>query len=236
MGLAPAMSVTRELVLVKDVPAGQGVSYGHEYVTRIPTTLGLVSAGYADGIFRSARQRRRGLDSRAPLPHRGPRVHGPVRRRPRARHRVRGGRRGDAHRTRTGPRRATGPTPWAPSTTRSSAGLGACAQRPTRDGSHCHARRRCHASLWRATLLRPWFARATCVILTGDLGAGKTTLHAGHRRGAWRARTDREPHVHHRAHAPEPRRRPRADPRGRVPAWVARRARRPRPRRDLTTP
>lgn len=53
-GLRPAMSVTSELVLVKDVPAGQGVSYGHEYVTPIPTTLGLVAAGYGDGIIRAA--------------------------------------------------------------------------------------------------------------------------------------------------------------------------------------
>jgi alanine racemase len=53
-GLRPAMSVTSELILVKDVPAGQGVSYGHEYVTPIPTTLGLVAAGYADGIIRAA--------------------------------------------------------------------------------------------------------------------------------------------------------------------------------------
>jgi alanine racemase len=53
-GLIPAMSVTSELVLVKDVPAGQGVSYGHEYVTPIPTTLGLVAAGYSDGIMRAA--------------------------------------------------------------------------------------------------------------------------------------------------------------------------------------
>ena len=53
-GLRPAMSVSSELVLVKDVPAGQGVSYGHEYVTPVPTTLGLVAAGYADGIPRAA--------------------------------------------------------------------------------------------------------------------------------------------------------------------------------------
>jgi alanine racemase len=53
-GLRPAMSVTTEIILVKDVPAGQGVSYGHEYVTTFPTTLGLVSAGYADGVFRAA--------------------------------------------------------------------------------------------------------------------------------------------------------------------------------------
>lgn len=53
-GLRPAMSVTSRIILVKDVLAGQGVSYGHEYVTTYPTTLGLVSAGYADGVFRAA--------------------------------------------------------------------------------------------------------------------------------------------------------------------------------------
>ncbi|WP_291378841.1 alanine racemase [Demequina sp.] len=53
-GLRPAMSVTSHVVLVKDVSAGQGVSYGHEYVTAFPTTLALVSAGYADGVFRAA--------------------------------------------------------------------------------------------------------------------------------------------------------------------------------------
>lgn len=53
-GLKPAMTVTSQVILVKDVPAGQGVSYGHEYITKFPTTLGLVSAGYADGVFRSA--------------------------------------------------------------------------------------------------------------------------------------------------------------------------------------
>lgn len=52
-GLQPAMSVTSRIVLIKQVPAGQGVSYGHDYVTSQPTTLGLVSAGYADGVFRS---------------------------------------------------------------------------------------------------------------------------------------------------------------------------------------
>ncbi len=56
-GLEPAMRVTASLALVKDVPAGEGVSYGHEYVTPVDTRLGLVTAGYADGIFRSAGNR-----------------------------------------------------------------------------------------------------------------------------------------------------------------------------------
>jgi alanine racemase len=53
-GLSPAMSLRARLAGVKRVPAGQGVSYGHEYVTSRETTLGLVPLGYADGIPRAA--------------------------------------------------------------------------------------------------------------------------------------------------------------------------------------
>jgi alanine racemase len=52
VGLRPAMSVHARLALVKRVPAGQGVSYGHHYVTDRPTSLGLVPLGYADGVPR----------------------------------------------------------------------------------------------------------------------------------------------------------------------------------------
>lgn len=55
--LRPAMTVTSTVVLVKDVEAGQGVSYGHEYVADAPTRLVLVPAGYADGVFRAAGNR-----------------------------------------------------------------------------------------------------------------------------------------------------------------------------------
>jgi len=53
-GLRPAMRVSSHVIAVKAVEAGQGVSYGHTYVTTRATTLALVSAGYADGVFRSA--------------------------------------------------------------------------------------------------------------------------------------------------------------------------------------
>ncbi|WP_084105056.1 alanine racemase [Demequina sp. NBRC 110056] len=56
-GLRAAMAVRSEVILVKNVGAGQGVSYGHDYVTPYPTTLGLISAGYADGVFRRAGNR-----------------------------------------------------------------------------------------------------------------------------------------------------------------------------------
>jgi alanine racemase len=53
-GLRPAMTVSAGLVLVKRVPAGSGVSYGHIYTTEQETTLGLVPLGYADGVPRAA--------------------------------------------------------------------------------------------------------------------------------------------------------------------------------------
>ena len=52
--LRPAMTLRARLALVKRVPAGTGVSYGHRYVTPRETTLGLVPLGYADGIPRAA--------------------------------------------------------------------------------------------------------------------------------------------------------------------------------------
>jgi len=53
-GLTPAMTFAAALAVTKTVPAGQGVSYGHQYVTAQETTLALVPAGYADGIPRNA--------------------------------------------------------------------------------------------------------------------------------------------------------------------------------------
>ena len=54
LGLVPAMTVVGRLAQVKRVPAGQGVSYAHLYVTSGEATLGLVPIGYADGIPRHA--------------------------------------------------------------------------------------------------------------------------------------------------------------------------------------
>ena len=54
LGLRPAMTLTGSLALVKRVPAGSGVSYGHIYTTGDDTTLGVVPLGYADGIPRAA--------------------------------------------------------------------------------------------------------------------------------------------------------------------------------------
>jgi alanine racemase len=53
-GLVPAMTLTAAAALVKPLPAGQGVSYGHAYTTPSDTNVVLVPMGYADGIPRSA--------------------------------------------------------------------------------------------------------------------------------------------------------------------------------------
>jgi alanine racemase len=53
-GLRPAMTAHARVALTKRVPAGQGVSYGHTYVTDRETTLALVPVGYADGVPRHA--------------------------------------------------------------------------------------------------------------------------------------------------------------------------------------
>ncbi|MGW5128510.1 alanine racemase [Streptomyces sp. NPDC004069] len=53
-GLRPAMTLSASLALVKHVPGGHGISYGHHYATPGETTLGLVPVGYADGVPRHA--------------------------------------------------------------------------------------------------------------------------------------------------------------------------------------
>jgi alanine racemase len=50
--LRPAMTFRSRVALVKRVPAGEGVSYGHEWSTPVETTLALVPVGYADGVPR----------------------------------------------------------------------------------------------------------------------------------------------------------------------------------------
>ncbi len=53
-GLRPAMTARTRLAMVKRAHQGDGVSYSHLWTAPADTTLGLVPAGYADGIPRSA--------------------------------------------------------------------------------------------------------------------------------------------------------------------------------------
>ena len=50
--LIPAMTFTAEILMVRHLRAGQGVSYGHTWHAPRDTTVALVSAGYADGVWR----------------------------------------------------------------------------------------------------------------------------------------------------------------------------------------
>lgn len=53
-GVRPAMRVESNVVLTKQLRAGDGVSYNHLWRADEPTTVALVPVGYADGIPRSA--------------------------------------------------------------------------------------------------------------------------------------------------------------------------------------
>lgn len=50
--LRPAMSWKTRAAMVKTVPAGTPISYGHTYRTRSDATILTLSVGYADGYFR----------------------------------------------------------------------------------------------------------------------------------------------------------------------------------------
>jgi alanine racemase len=60
-GLRPAMTFRTRVALVKRVPAGEGVSYGHEWTTPRETTLALLPVGYADGVPRRLGSRPSGV-------------------------------------------------------------------------------------------------------------------------------------------------------------------------------
>jgi alanine racemase len=54
LGLRPAMTVRARLLMSKAVAAGDGVSYGHTWHADRDTTVGVVPAGYGEGIPRAA--------------------------------------------------------------------------------------------------------------------------------------------------------------------------------------
>ncbi|MBW4463080.1 MAG: alanine racemase [Nodosilinea sp. WJT8-NPBG4] len=52
LDLQPVMQVKARITHLKDVPAGTGISYGHQYVCDRPLRLAVVGIGYADGVPR----------------------------------------------------------------------------------------------------------------------------------------------------------------------------------------
>ncbi|HLU20098.1 MAG TPA: alanine racemase [Pusillimonas sp.] len=54
LGLEPAMTLKSRIISVQEVPAGQGVGYGHVFVASQRMRVGVVACGYADGYPRHA--------------------------------------------------------------------------------------------------------------------------------------------------------------------------------------
>jgi alanine racemase len=51
--LKPVMSLRSKIISVRDVPEGQGVGYDAAFVTKRASRIGVIAAGYGDGIHRS---------------------------------------------------------------------------------------------------------------------------------------------------------------------------------------
>ena len=52
--LAPALSLKARIGLVREVPAGDSVGYGREFMAERPSKLAVLPIGYGDGVFRCA--------------------------------------------------------------------------------------------------------------------------------------------------------------------------------------
>jgi alanine racemase len=52
LGLKPVMRFMSQVSMVKSLPAGVGISYGHIYKTARPSTIAVLPVGYADGFPR----------------------------------------------------------------------------------------------------------------------------------------------------------------------------------------
>ncbi|QQE63745.1 alanine racemase [Leptolyngbya sp. BL0902] len=61
LDLKPVMQVKARITLLKDLPAGTGVSYGHSYIAEHPLRMAVVGIGYADGVPRILSNRIQGM-------------------------------------------------------------------------------------------------------------------------------------------------------------------------------
>ena len=53
-GLRPAMTMRSEIIAIRQVKAGEGVGYGHDWVARRKSKIGTIPIGYGDGYPRHA--------------------------------------------------------------------------------------------------------------------------------------------------------------------------------------
>lgn len=67
LALQPALAVKARVSLIREVPSGSGISYGHRFVTSRPSRLAVIGIGYADGVVRA-------LSGRIEVLHRGRRL------------------------------------------------------------------------------------------------------------------------------------------------------------------
>jgi alanine racemase len=51
--LKPVMSLRTRIISLRQIPAGTGVGYGRKFVTERPSMIGVLAAGYGDGVHRS---------------------------------------------------------------------------------------------------------------------------------------------------------------------------------------
>lgn len=52
LGIKGAIHWAAKIIHVKDIPAGEGVGYGHQFIAEKKTRVAVVSAGFADGVRR----------------------------------------------------------------------------------------------------------------------------------------------------------------------------------------
>ena len=69
--LHPALAVRARVSLIREVPAGTGVSYGHQFITHRRTRLAVVGIGYADGVLRGLSGKIHALNRNRQLPQVG---------------------------------------------------------------------------------------------------------------------------------------------------------------------
>jgi alanine racemase len=53
MPLEPCLSLRARIIALRDLPAGQSVGYAARFITKRPSRIAVINAGYADGVVRA---------------------------------------------------------------------------------------------------------------------------------------------------------------------------------------
>jgi alanine racemase len=57
VALQPCLSLRARIISLRDVPVGEGVGYAARFVTKRPSRIAVINAGYADGVVRALTNR-----------------------------------------------------------------------------------------------------------------------------------------------------------------------------------